>query len=248
MTAMAGKTSFEIEEKTPEDTRERILAAALRLLNAGGRDAVTTRAVAEAAGVQPPVLYRQFRDKEGMLAALAEHGFSRYLARKRHRHSPPDPIEALRRGWDQHIEFGLQHPMLYLLMYAEPREGETSGAAALAFSMLRNSMALVAAAGRLRIAEEQAVSLYHAAAVGVVLLLLNSPADARDLTISSVMRETSLAAITTSADARLPESPTLNAAITLRAALDKDAAFSHAELSLLKEWLNRIVKQESQTG
>ncbi len=109
-----------------------------------------------------------------------------------------DPIEALRQGWDQHIEFGLQHPMLYLLMYAEPRVGETSAAAALALSMLRKSMALVAAAGRLRVAEEQAVRLYHAAAMGIVLFLLNSPADARDLTISSMMREASLAAITTS--------------------------------------------------
>ena len=69
-----------------------------------------------------------------------------------------------------------------------------------------------------------------------------------DPTISSMMREASLAAITTSADARPPESPRLNAAITLRAVLDKDAAFSHAELSLLKKWPNRIVKQESQTG
>ena len=144
-----------------------------------------------------------------------------------------DPVEALRRGWDQHIEFGLQHPMLYLLMYAEPRDGEPSGAAALAFSMLRKSMALVAAAGRLKVAEEQAVSLYHAAAVGVVLFLLNSPADARDLTISqhdarSFSRCNHHIAPTT----RLPESPRLNAAVTLRAALDKGAV-----CSLRPNWL-----------
>ena len=72
---MAARTSIESGEKLQEGTRERILAAALDLLNTSGRDALTTRAVAEAAGVQPPVIYRHFRDKEGMLEALAEHGF-----------------------------------------------------------------------------------------------------------------------------------------------------------------------------
>lgn len=182
-----------------------------------------------------------------MLDALAEHGFSRYLAQKRHRPSQVDPVEALRRGWDQHIEFGLHHPTLYLLMYAEPRENRMSGAAALAFSMLRKSMARVAAAGQLKIAEEQAVSLYHAAAMGVVLFLLNSPPHARDLTISSMVREASLAAIATSADVRSLQTPKLNAAVTLGAVLDQDAPFSDAELALLKEWLHRIVKQETQT-
>ena len=133
---MAARTSVESGEKLPEGTRERILAAALDLLNTSGRDALTTRAVAEAAGVEPPIIYRHFRDKEGMLEALAEHGFARYLARKQQRRPQRDPVEALRRGWDEHVEFGLQHPMLYLLMYAEPRDTALSGAAALAFSML----------------------------------------------------------------------------------------------------------------
>ena len=239
---MGATTSIESGGK---GTRERILAAALRLLNTGGRDALTTRAVAEAAGVQPPVLYRHFRDKIGMLEALAEHGFARYLARKQHRRSQRDPVSALRRGWDEHVEFGLQHPMLYLLMYAEPRDGDPSGAAALAFSMLRESMALVAAAGRLKVAEENAVSLYHAAAVGVVLLLLNAPQHARDLTVSRMMREACLTAITTSAGDQLTESPRLNAAVTLRAVLRQGALFSDAEGALLNEWLSRIIKLET---
>ena len=242
---MAARTSIESGEKLLESTRERILAAALHLLNTSGRDALTTRAVAKAAGVQPPVIYRHFRDKAGMLEALAEHGFARYLARKQQRRTQRDPVEALRRGWDEHVQFGLEHPMLYLLMYAEPRDGAPSGAAALAFSMLRKSMALVAAAGRLKVAEEHAVSVYHAAAVGVVLFLLNSPKDARDLTVARMMREASLAAITTSAGDRLPESPGLNAAVTLRAVLNQGELLSEAEWALLREWLSRIIKQET---
>ena len=191
------------------------------------------------------MIYRQFRDKEGMLNALTEHGFARYLARKQHRRAQRDPVEALRRGWDEHVEFGLEHPMLYLLMYAEPRQSDPSGAAALAFAMLRKSMAIAAAAGRLKVAEEHAVSLYHAAAVGVVLCLLNSPENPRDLTVSRMMREASLAAITTSAGDRLPESPGLNAAVTLRAVLDRGELFSEAEWALLRDWLSRIIKRET---
>ena len=130
---MAAKTSIESGEKLQESTRERILAAALDLVNTSGRDALTTRAVAGAAGVQPPVIYRHFLDKEGLLEGLAEHGFARYLARKQQRRTQRDPVEALRRGWDEHVQFGLQHPMLYLLMYAEPRDAVLSGAAGLAF-------------------------------------------------------------------------------------------------------------------
>ena len=135
--------------------------------------------------------------------------------------------------------------MLYLLMYAEPRDAAPSGAAALAFSMLRKSMELVAEAGRLKVAEEHAVSIYHAAAVGVVLFLLNSPRDARDLTVSRMMREASLAAITTSSADPLTQSPGLNAALTLRAVLDRGELFSQAERALLTEWLCRIIRQET---
>ena len=77
-------------------------------------------------------------------------------------------------------------------------------------------------------------------------VLCNSPADARDLTISSMMREASLDAITTPADRRSLNSPRLNAAVTLGGVMDLGELFSDAELALLKEWLSRIVKQESQ--
>ncbi|MER6115934.1 helix-turn-helix domain-containing protein [Streptomyces sp. NPDC001743] len=97
------------------DHRGRRRAAGTR-----GRDAVTTRAVAVAAGLQPPAVYRLFGDKDGLPEAVAEHGFAEFLAAKRGGPVPHDPLADLRAGWDLAVEFGLAHPALYTLMYSEP--------------------------------------------------------------------------------------------------------------------------------
>jgi AcrR family transcriptional regulator len=231
-------------DTTPEDTRARILSAAIKLLTDGGRDAITTRAVAEAAGVQPPVLYRHFKGKDAMLDALAEHGFLAYINQKRRQPPEPDPLEALRSGWDRHVDFGLKQPELYLLMFAQPRHGKRSSAAEISFSMLRQHIRRVAEAGRLLIPEEQAVSLFHAAAVGVVLVLLNSPAEVRDMAISRIARDAALSVMTGSPSRSSSQKPETAAALTLLAALNHDSPFSIGERSLLKEWLNRIAVQK----
>jgi AcrR family transcriptional regulator len=106
-----------------EEVRRRIIDAAAELLRTEGREAVTTRAVSAAAGVQSPVLYRLFTDMNGLLDAVASDGFARYLAGKRAQALSGDPVDDLRRGWDLHVEFGLQNPAHYLLMYGRPSRG-----------------------------------------------------------------------------------------------------------------------------
>ena len=143
------------------------------LLAKGGRDALTTRAVAKAARVQPPILYRLFGDKTGLLNAVADYGFGLYMERKRPSAVATDPVESLQAGWKLHVEFGLSHPELYLLMYADPHPEIKTGAAVRSHEVLRDHMQLVAAAGRLRIGEERAAQLFHAAASGIVMTLLS---------------------------------------------------------------------------
>jgi len=68
---------------SPRDrTRAQLVQVAEKLLATQGPDAVTTRSVALAAGVQAPAIYRLFGDKNGLLGAVVEHGFASYLARK----------------------------------------------------------------------------------------------------------------------------------------------------------------------
>lgn len=228
--------------RTRGESRVRILDAAMKLLAGEGRDAVTTRAVSEAAGVQPPVLYRLFGDKRGLLDAVAEYGFTAYLSQKGELAPARDPVEALRAGWDLHIDFGLSSPAIYLLMYAEPSPGKKSPAAEASFQMLRQHIRRVAAAGRLRVSEERAANLFHAAGSGTVLTLLGMAPGELDMAVSSMACEAALAAITTEVPV-YKEAASAQAAIALRAVLDDTAPLSEGERSLLVEWLDRLAAQ-----
>ena len=236
-----------LREAAGSPHRARILQAALSLLSTGGRDALTTRAVAEAAGVQPPVLYRLFRDKRGLLDAVAEYGFSLYLSEKRQPHSTEDPIQFLRDGWARHIQFGLTHSELYLLMYADPHLSAAGRPSQPAYPGLRRQMESIAAAGSLRIPVDRAADVFHAAASGVVLNLLSRAEKDRDMALSQVACEAALASILTDRPIS-PVSTVATAANTLRAQLIGASAqpqpasnpFTEPEKALLLEWLARL--------
>ena len=60
------------------NTRERILATALRLFNESGTGPVSTNHIAEALGISPGNLYYHFRNKEEIIRALFEQQFARW--------------------------------------------------------------------------------------------------------------------------------------------------------------------------
>ncbi len=85
------------------DTRSKIVDVAARLLREQGPAAVTTRGVAEAAGVQAPMIYRLFGDKDGLLEAVAEHVMTTFVSAKAQivqaaSAENVDPLEDLRAG------------------------------------------------------------------------------------------------------------------------------------------------------
>jgi len=227
--------------------RDRILRAAEALLAESGRAAVTTRAVSAAAGVQPPTIYRQFGDMQGLLDAVAADWSARYLRAKVAQGNTADPVADLRAGWDAHVAFGLANPAFYALMYGDPRSGAMPPAAAEALGLLEGLVRRVAAAGRLRVGVDGAARMIHAAGVGVVLTLLAAGGGERDRAVSALTREAILAAVTT--DTPPPGEPAAGAgpgraaarAVALKAVLSEASdAFTPAERGLLAEWLDRL--------
>lgn len=226
-----------------EDSRQRVVEAAAELLAHKGREAVTTRAVAAAAGVQAPVIYRLFGDKDGLLEAVAEHGYATFLAAKHADARPQDPVEDLRAGWDLAVEFGLANPALYTLMYGEPRRGTNSAAFQAGMQILLGRIHRLATSGRLRVDEDLAASLIHATARGAVLTWLSLPEDRRDPALLTAMREAMVSAVTLDKPA-VPDPGPAGAARALRALLPEQTTLSSAEQGLLDEWLDRLTRQE----
>jgi AcrR family transcriptional regulator len=221
-----------------EQTRQRVIEATIDLLTREGRDAVTTRAVAVAAGLQPPAIYRLFGDKDGLLDAVAEHGFATFVASKHVDPDPEDPIEDLRAGWDLAVEFGLANPALYLLMYGEPTK-TTSAVYQAGMKILMDRLRRLAAGGWLRVDEDLAAMIIHATARGAVLTWLSLPEERRDPALISTLRECMVAAVTLHQPS-IKEPGPAGAARALRATLTDETPLSSGELHLLKEWLDRL--------
>lgn len=229
------------------DVRSRIVEAAAALIASGGRDAATTRAVADAAGVQAPTIYRLFGDKRGLLDAAAEHGLATYVAGKAKHERHPDPRQELRNGWDMHVEFGLANPGLFSIMAGDPRPGPPSPAALAGLNVLRQRIKNIAQAGRLRVSETRALLLLQSVGTGTVLTLLDQPEDQRDHGLSETAREAVIAAITLDAVTPIKPGPGA-AAATLHAFLDQTSALTLGERHLMEELLRRIADGDHVQG
>ncbi|MEU5311150.1 TetR/AcrR family transcriptional regulator [Streptomyces sp. NPDC021562] len=228
-------------EPRDTDTRRRVVDAAIALLERDGRDAVTTRAVAVAAGLQPPAIYRLFGDKEGLLAAVAEHGFATFLASKKVDPDPEDPIQDLRDSWDLAVRFGLENPALYSLMYGDVSRRD-SPAFRTGLEILRGRVRRLTVAGLLRVGETLAADVIHATARGAVLTWLSMPESDRDPALLGTLREAMVTAITTEEPAVRAAGPA-GAARALRAGLPEQTVLSGAERQLLGEWLDRLAEE-----
>lgn len=233
------------------NTREKIVRSAAELLARGGREAVSTRAVAAAAGVQAPTIYRHFGDMQDLLGAVASYGFKTYLQEKNSRTPTEDPVEELRQGWDLHVAFGLANPGFYTLMYGDPCPEAELKAASQAFGVLHALVQRIAEAGRLRVSVERAAQMVHAAACGVTLTLLKLKPEARDLTLSVQSREAVLDAVTLPVDTDTTASLEVDArykavryAVALKAFLPAVTALTPGEQALLSEWLEKISQPE----
>lgn len=178
----------------PEGVRERILAVAATLVAQSGIEGASIREICATAGVTPPAVYHHFGDKAGLLDAVAADGFERYLAEKKRKKPTGSPLDDLRRGWNDHLDFGLRNPVLYKLMYGDARLADHP-AAKEAESILRGIVDRISAAGLLRLPVDSAMQTVHAATVGTTILLIANPDRTGAKSLSQHVREAVLDAI-----------------------------------------------------
>lgn len=241
--SMEDREKSAAEDAEGPDARARIIAAAAELISKGGPDAATTRAVAAAADVQAPTIYRLFGDKRGLLAAVIEHELRDYVSKKSARAPHPDPLQDFREGWDMHVAFGLGHPGLFSLMSSNPSPAPRNSALGDGDEVLRRRIRNIARGGRLRVSEERALGLVSAMGTGTLLTLLRQPEGQRDPGLAEAAREAVMAAIT--GETALPENTEVRSvAAALRASLERVTVLSPGERALLGELLERIANAE----
>ncbi len=99
------------------------MAAAGKVLNREGATAVTMRRVAKSVGITPMALYRHFADRDGLLNALADVGFEELAVRAEGTPLPADAEQQLMKILDVFLDFALEKPRLFELMFLEQRKG-----------------------------------------------------------------------------------------------------------------------------
>ncbi|MCM2423785.1 TetR/AcrR family transcriptional regulator [Streptomyces sp. RKAG293] len=175
--------------------RERILEATAELLATKDALAISTRAICDRAKVGMPEIYRQFGDKEGLLTAVADIGFERFLANKRRNPLTDDPVADLRTAWDSHVAFALGNPHLYRLMFT-PTGSAKPQAIKEAQALLLSVVERCREAGRLRTTPELAGQSILSANVGVCLMALSFPELFGGLDISQSVRDAVIGKVT----------------------------------------------------
>lgn len=108
-----------------EGTRSALLRAAADLLDEGGIEAVTLRAVGRVAGVSRQAPYRHFADKEDLLSAVAAGYFGGLWGEMAAaaEEADGDPMSRLGAMVEAYVRFALRNPNRYRLMLGPEIKG-----------------------------------------------------------------------------------------------------------------------------
>jgi AcrR family transcriptional regulator len=239
--------------RTPQTrtVQVRIIEAAAALLAKSVDGDVSTREICDAAGVTAPTLYHHFGDKESLLRAVVDFGWTDFLKSKRtvavvvHDHVGDD----IRAGWNNHIEFALKNPNFYRLMWA-PGVAPNSVALAEAHRMLYDRMKLGASRGQLRVSPAMAARIVMSATVGAALALITQPEHYTDDSFSKQLLEAVIGfvavGVATKRQGRTrraaPQSTSISSvAATLSSKLESEPnPLTPAERQLLQQWLTAL--------
>jgi AcrR family transcriptional regulator len=147
--------------------REALVQAGLKLLSEGGVEGLSLRAAAQMAGVSHAAPYRHFKDKDQLVAAIAEQGFrllSAFMRAEVERAAPGSIRERLIAQGRGYVTFALQHPAYLRVIFGgvlgkEKTTPDLEAAGKEAYGILRDAVAEGIDRGELRAGDPDAVSL-----------------------------------------------------------------------------------------
>jgi AcrR family transcriptional regulator len=226
-----------------ESGKKRLMDAARSLLAEHPQREPSTRELYEAAGVAAPTLYHHFGDKEGLLAAVVEEAFATYLERKRTVRPTGDLLADFAAGWDMHVGFGVENPVLYALMYGRD-EARHTRAAQTAEAELRRGLDRLADAGLLRTSVDEATAVTTAMAIGCVTQLNRTGGSATG-PLARSMRTALMAELT--GQSSEPDDVDHAARLLLARIGAAPARFTPAEEALLRQWLQALTEHSQDT-
>jgi len=108
------------------DLRRALVQAGLKMLAEGGVDGLSLRGAAELAGVSHAAPYRHFRDKEQLVAAVAEEGFRMLTSRMRDEIAARggDVLSRLRAAAEGYVAFAVAQPATFRTIFGGAVCGE----------------------------------------------------------------------------------------------------------------------------
>jgi AcrR family transcriptional regulator len=113
------------------DLRTALIAAARHILETEGREALSLRAAARAAGVSQAAPYHHFAGKDALLAAIAAQGFNELTeAMTKRMAKETEPTARLNASGVGYVAFAVNNPELFALMFGGVTQ-HASGDAAL---------------------------------------------------------------------------------------------------------------------
>jgi AcrR family transcriptional regulator len=111
----------ERREREKSELKGKILDAARELFASEGYEAVTMRKIAERIEYSPTAIYAHFKDKNALIRELCESDFIEFAQKFVEFLAVEDPIERMRLAGVAYVDFAIDNPQHYRLMFMTPR-------------------------------------------------------------------------------------------------------------------------------
>ncbi len=109
----------ERKEKQKLEIKKMILDASMKLFIEQGFENVSIRKIADLIEYSPTTVYLYFKDKDEILLSLHELGFQKMAEYNQSLWDIKNPLVRLHKMGENYIEFGINHPEFYDLMFIQ---------------------------------------------------------------------------------------------------------------------------------